>query len=30
VRHQNLLMRLRLTCVNIEALSGAPQFPTWG
>jgi hypothetical protein len=25
-----LLMQLKLTCVNIEALSGAPQFPTWG
>ena len=26
----NLLMQRKLTCVNTEALSGAPQFPTWG
>jgi hypothetical protein len=25
-----LLTQLKLTCVNIEALSGAPQFPIWG
>jgi hypothetical protein len=25
-----LLTQRKLTCVNIEALSGAPQFPTWG
>jgi hypothetical protein len=25
-----LLMQRKLTYVNIEALSGAPQFPTWG
>jgi hypothetical protein len=25
-----LLTQLKLTCVNIEALAGAPQFPTWG
>jgi hypothetical protein len=27
---RNLLMQRKLTCVNVEALSGAPQFPTWG
>jgi hypothetical protein len=25
-----LLTQRKLTCVNTEALSGAPQFPTWG
>jgi hypothetical protein len=29
-RRPILLTQLKLTCVNIEALPGAPQFPSWG
>jgi len=29
-RRPILLTQLKLTCVNIEALTGASQFPIWG
>jgi len=29
-RRPILLTQRKLTCVNIEALVSAPQFPTWG
>ena len=29
-RRRILLTQRKLTCVNIEAPAGAPQFPTWG